>query len=221
MRGDAVLLVIGLVLLCVGVFALLTAPPKVVTTASSFSVPYTSFEVLSPGPHNFTRTLSCGRNATRFSLPGTHTIVLNVGKHPKVNCTYSKLSLLVSGGGRLSPVEGTFINVTLSAVINGGRVILDAVKAPINVSELAVTGTPVTTVTLGVSGESVVPALPKMSYEVSGIRGYLVVYVGRPSNDEAEVAVFLGKPVYLPVNVSRIMVRVDSNARGSSGHHSG
>ena len=220
MRGDAVLLVIGLVLVCAGVFALLTGPPKVVTTASSFSVPYTSFDVLSPGPHNFTRTFSCGRNATRFSLPGTHALVLKVGNPPKINCTYSKLYLLVDGEGKLTPVKGAFINVTLSAIINGERLVLDTVKAPINVSGLAATGTPITTITTTITvtpGEAAEHELPKTSYQVGSGKGHLVIHVGKSSENEAEVAVVIDKPIYLPANTSKAMIEVSSNAPGEFG----
>lgn len=171
--------------------------------------------MLSPGPHNFTRTFSCGRNATHFSLPGTHAIVLNVGNRPKVNCTYSKLNLFVGGEGKLTPVKGAFINVTLSAIINGEKVILDAVKVPINVSGLAVTGTPITTTTtVGASGEVTKPEFPKMSYEVSSGKGHLVIHVERPSKDKAEVIIVTDKPIYLPANTSKVMVEVSSNAQG-------
>jgi len=218
MRSDAALLITGLILVCAGIFALAVAPPRIGTTASRVSIPYTTFEIVPPGPHNFTRTFSCGRNATHFSLPGTHSLVLKVGSPPKVNCTYAKLNLFVGGEGKLTPVKGAFINVTLSAIINGEKVVLDTVKAPINVSGLAVTGTPITTTTVGAPEETTEPEFPKTSYQVSSGRGHLVIHVERLSfKNKAGVVVVIDKPIYLPANTSKVMVEVSSNAQGEFG----
>jgi len=223
MRVDAALLAIGLILVCAGVLAFLTGPPRMATTVSSFPVPYTHFEMLSPGPYNFTRTFSYGRNETNFSFPGTHTIVLKVSNLPKVNCTYARLNLFVGGEGRFTPVKGAFINVTLSAIINGKTVVLDTVKAPMNVSELTATGTPVTTVitttvTVSTSEEVTEPGSLGTGYQVGGGGGHLVIKVeGLGFKNKVGVALVSYDPIYLPTNTSKVILRVSSNAQGSFG----
>jgi len=218
MRVAAAILIIGLTLVCVGIAALAAAPPKVVTTVSRVSLPYTSFTTLLPGPHNFTRTFKCGRNATRFSLPGTYQVIATVGSLPKVNCTHGELTLYLGGGGLLTPVKGSFLKVTLSAIVNGKRITLDEVKAPINVSGLAVMGAPiVTTTTPGSGEESEKPPQLETSYEVGSVKGLFRLYVMRSEKDKAEVALTTTTAIHLPTNTSKVILEVSSNAQGGFG----
>lgn len=219
MRGDAALLTIGLILVCVGILALVTAPPRIATTASKVSIPYTILVTVPPGPHNFTRVFECGKNSTELQLPETRTLELRVSGPPsglraKINCTHDELNLFVWGEGVITATSNAFINVTLSAVVGGKEVLLDALEAPINISGLAITGTPITvTMTPGSNEETVIPHT-ETSYDVISEKGSLTLHVVRKAESEAEVVLMPGTPIKLLNNTSKVILKVSSNAEG-------
>lgn len=203
-------------MILIGVFVLIIDPPRTVSSWSTVRIPYTVFEEVSPGYHNYTTTLFSRSAAIRLSNPGENTTRIKIDKFSDRDCNYTKLVLHVFGEGFLGLVNDKYVNVSIYYVRGNNETLLDSISVPIKASGLT-TPTPVT-ITMK-PGETIYTTTPfpieSVSYEVRSINNYLTGRVAKIDVDQLKVTIQSpSEGIILPQNISEIIIKAKTDTDG-------
>jgi len=211
-----VLLVLGLLIFSIGIIAILTDPPRIISYHYTIRVPYTAFEEVPPGYHNYTETLFTRSASIGLDSSGENATRINVREYYDGGCNYTKLVLHLFGEGLVTSTSNGYVNVSIYYVLGNNESLLDSISIPIRGSEL-VTPTPTTYTTR--SGETITITTPspteKAGYEVRSIHKYITGTVAKTDIDQIKVIMTTpGEGILLPQNTSEIMVKASTNTQG-------
>ncbi len=218
-------LALGLALVVLGSTLLILDPPRIKTYLTTEKIPYTVFDELPPGWHNYTTAYTAGKGKLHVEMPGYNITKANIILPKIENCTSGELTLDIYSENEFHATDDGYINITLLAEQGNKTILVDSVYIPINASDLAVTGTPSTvTLTSGTSyivtvkpGETATefPELPT-SYEVKGVRGLLDAVVYKTSEDAIVVKMGTWKQsIPIPLNTTAILLSANGNVQGT------
>ncbi len=213
-----IVFILGLIIVFMGILVLVIDPPRTISYHYTVRIPYTIFEELPPGYHNYSKTLSADSAVLWLNKPGENTTMITVKRISGENCTYTRLVLHVYGEGLLGPVDNKYVNVSIHYILaNTSReILLDSISIPIRASEIT-TVTP-TIITMK-PGETIYTTTPYQakptSYEVWSINNYLLGRVVKIDMNNIKVSIIgRGEGIELPSNTTKVIIRAKTDTDG-------
>jgi len=211
-----VLLVLGLLIFSVGIIAILTDPPRIISYHYTIRIPYTAFEEVPPGYHNYTETLFARSASISLDGSGENVTRINVREYYDGDCNYTKLVLHLFGEGLIGSTSNGYVNVSIYYVLGNNESLLDSISIPIRGLE-PITPTPTTyTIRPGETITTITPPPNKTAnYEVRSIHKYITSIVAKIDIDQIKVIITMpGEGILLPQNTSEIIVKASTNTQG-------
>ncbi len=207
-------LVLGLIMVGLGLYALITDPPRTYTCSQSELIPYTAFREIPPGWHNKTVYYTVGKGNVHIDLPGHNTTRISIGSLNTKNCTIVAPVLNIYGEGYFRAEDNKHINITLMVEQGSKTNLLDKIDVVIKASSLAVTSTPIT-VTMKPGETPPEPPQLNTSYMVKSSKGLLQATVYKP--DDKTIAVTIDTATHdiqIPLNITALILEINGDASG-------